>query len=163
MRYLRFRYNFIAILLVVGLTIIIGWRLLNNNLDVTLILTIVGTILSYIYFAQKQDLEEARLFKELFTTFNQRYDGLNEVLNNIVRAENQEAKLTPDEEKKLDDYFNLCGEEYLFVKRKYIYPVVWKAWKTGMQKFLENPRIRQKWLKETNEGWSYYGLENELK
>lgn len=163
MRYLIFRYNLIAIPITACLTAVILWGLMFDFLALGSVVTVIGTLITFIYFAQKQDLEEARLFKELFTTFNQRYDGLNEVLNNIVRAENQEAKLTPDEEKKLDDYFNLCGEEYLFVKRKYIYPVVWKAWKTGMQKFLENPRIRQKWLKETKEGWSYYGLEKELK
>jgi hypothetical protein len=58
----------------------------------------------------------------------------------------------------LFDYFNLCGEEYLFYSQGYVYPEVWKAWFNGMEFFRPNPRIRQLWNEELKTG-SYYGLQ----
>jgi len=58
----------------IGLTII--FSLFGADWRVSLGAT--GALLSFVYFVQKQQLEEATLIKDLVTQFNERYDGLNE-------------------------------------------------------------------------------------
>ena len=113
---------------------------------------------SAVYFIQKQKLEELRLFKELFMSFNRRYDKMNESLNRIASG-GQTKQLTRDEKDILNDYFNLCSEELLFYQRGYIYHEVWTAWHNGVRFFMqEDGRIKRHWDEErTND--SYYGLE----
>jgi hypothetical protein len=126
--------------------------------ELTLFVTIVGGLASAIFFIQKQKLEELQLFKELFVDFNCRYDELNEDLNKIVSSK-EKVDLTSDEKNKLNDYFNLCAEEFLFYRRGYIYLEVWTAWHNGMKYFLEkDKRIADYWEKE-KQTESYYGLE----
>ena len=155
MKHFMFRY-YVVIALVSFLATVILVMLAYDSVDWKLIVTIIGTILSFVYFAQKQNLEELRLFKELFTEFNQRYDRLNESLNRIL-LEDPDDELTAEELDVLNDYFNLCGEEHLFFKKGYIYPEVWKAWLNGMKIFYQDERIRELWLREL-ETDSYYGL-----
>jgi len=155
MKHYVFRY-YIAIALVLLLATVILAVLACDSVDWKLIVTIIGAILSFVYFAQKQNLEELRLFKELFAEFNQRYDRLNESLNRILLRD-PEDELTAGELDVLNDYFNLCGEEYLFFRKGYIYPEVWKAWLNGMKIFYHDERIRELWLEEL-ETDSYYGL-----
>ena len=109
---------------------------------------------------QKQKTEELQLFKGLFTEFNSRYDQLNEKLNelNAIRDEGPEKELEKKERDILFNYFNLCGEEYLFFSQGYIYPEVWRAWHNGMLIFYQNPRIKKLWDEELKTG-SYYGLQ----
>jgi hypothetical protein len=82
MKYFVFKYYFgIAMLLCIG-AIVVGVRL-PERFDLGLVATIIGGVLSSVYFVQKQKLEELKLFNELYTTFNSRYDALNESLNKI--------------------------------------------------------------------------------
>ena len=120
-------------------------------------ITWVGGVFSFVFFVQRQALEEMRLFKDLFTEFNRRYDTLNESLNRIV-SKDQDSRLEPCEIDVLNDYFNLCAEEYLFFQRKLIYPEVWRAWQRGMTHFYENRRIGEYWREELESG-SYYGMD----
>lgn len=131
--------------------------------NITLGLTAPGGIFSLFFLIQKQKLEELALFKTLFTEFNERYDKYNEELNEIYASKNKN-KLNEKEENLLNDYFNLCAEEYLFYKKGYIYPEVWQAWKNGMMYFLRNKNneeIKKYWIKEKKTE-SYYGLNKEL-
>lgn len=121
-----------------------------------LALTAAGGALSFAYFAQKQKLEERRLFKELFTEFNARYDKLQPRLLSILP--NTEEELSSDELLTAYEYFNLCGEEYLFYRLGYIDPAAWRAWQNGMRVHLKNPRIARFWEKEASSD-SYYGLQ----
>jgi hypothetical protein len=105
---------------------------------------------------QKQKTEELILFKELFEKFNTRYDEMNENLNAIITRENK-TSLSQEEKDTLFNYFNLCGEEYLFYSQGYIYPEVWRAWSKGIEIFLHDPRIKELWDREMKTG-SYYGL-----
>jgi hypothetical protein len=43
-------------------------------------------LVSAFFFVQKQRIEELRIFKELFTEFNDRYDKLNDPLNKIING-----------------------------------------------------------------------------
>ena len=122
-------------------------------------LTVLGVPFTFIYFVQTHRLEETRLFKDLFDRFNNRYDTLNEKLNRI-RDTVVIVDLHPldrDDRNTLFDYFNLCGEEYLYFQLGYIPPEAWKAWYNGMRYFLEAPRIRRLWDEEAVSS-SYYGL-----
>src|SRR5258708_17062454 len=116
---------------------------------------ICGGALSFAFGVQKQQLEEIKLFKELFEQFNRRYDELNEGLNRI--AQPTDSQLNAGEKAALFKYFNLCGEEYLYFQQGFIYPEVWLAWKNGMRSFRESPRIRELWDRELKT-YSYYGL-----
>jgi hypothetical protein len=128
--------------------------------DWNAILTIIGGSLSFVYFVQKQKLEETRLLKALFTEFNVRYEALNERLNEILRGD-PNRELNQEEVDTLYSYFNLCGEEYLFYKRGYIFPEVWEAWVNGMKIFYKDERIRRLWKRELETN-SYYGFTLEL-
>lgn len=126
------------------------------DLDWKLAVTILGGILWAAYLIQKQKLDETHLFKELFAEFNKRYDELNEDLNQILQC-GDNKKLEPQDINRLNDYFNLCGEEYFFYKQEFIPYEVWRAWCNGMKYFLDDKRIREYWLQEEKTN-SYYGL-----
>jgi hypothetical protein len=128
----------------------------QSNMKFSTLLTAFGTFLSIIYFLQKQRLEETKLFRDIFSECNKRYESMNDSLNAIIEG-NDETKLKPDERAILNDYFNLCGEEHLFYTQGYIFPKVWENWQNGMKIFLDNPRIKSVWEEEM-ESESYYGL-----
>jgi hypothetical protein len=111
---------------------------------------------AFLIAVQKQKTEELVLFKQLFTEFNERFNRMNNGLYDIM-DEPEEKALSSKERKLLFDYFNLCGEEYLFYKQGYIYPEVWDAWHNGMKIFRANARIRTLWATEL-ETFSYYGF-----
>ncbi len=124
----------------------------------------VGSVLAFTYFVWKQHLEEIRLFKELFTMFNDRYDEIKDRLDALYRSD---KPLDGNEEIFLYGYFNLCAEEYLYYCKGFIYPEVWLAWYNGMKFFRKNKRIRDLWDKELGVtkpptasavGGSYYGF-----
>jgi hypothetical protein len=119
-------------------------------------LTVIGTLLSVIYFIQRQRLEETRLFREIFAECNARYDKLNEKLNVMMESPTEEP-LDQKQLRTLVDYFNLCGEEYLYYRQGFLFPEVWRAWNNGMRYFVANPRIAAVW-REEKRGDSYYGL-----
>lgn len=154
----RFAFRFYALIIVLLLVTVVVWFILSSRTreDISLLITLVGGLVSFFYFIQKQKIEELQLFKQLFTEFNSRYDKLNESLNKIV-TEGPLKPLTPEEENTLIDYFNLCAEEFLFYQKGYIYPEVWNAWHNGMSYYLLHKRIKDKWTEEEKSN-SYYGL-----
>jgi hypothetical protein len=155
MKHFVFKYYFgIAIFLCIG-AILVGISL-RQLIDWKLVATFIGSVVSSVFFVQKQRLEELKLFNELYTTFNSRYDAVNESLNEIQRCDSGEI-LKPGELDTLYNYFNLCGEEYFYYKQGYIYPEVWRAWRNGMKIFYRNERIKKEWDKELGND-SYYGL-----
>jgi hypothetical protein len=118
--------------------------------------TITGGILTFAFTVQKQQLEEIRLFKDLFEQFNARYDEMNDDLN-LIHQRAPDLLLTEDEKKQLFKYFNLCGEEFLYFEKGFIYPEVWAAWDNGMKFFRKNARIKKLWNEDLGSD-SYYGL-----
>jgi hypothetical protein len=116
--------------------------------------SVVAATLGFCYFVQQQKLAETTLFKQLFSEFNARYDGMNGRLAAIANL-----GIAPDENEKVEvvDYFNLCAEEYLFYKEGYIHPEVWRSWCRGMLWYLEREPFNSMWEIEA-ETDSYYGL-----
>lgn len=119
--------------------------------------TVIGGLAVFVFFVERQQLEEVKLFKELFQAFNNRYNELNEALNEIIQAE-----LGKPLKKKgmavLFDYFNFCGEGFLYYKEGYIKHNAWRAWRNGMMLFFQNERVRGLWKSEATTG-SYYSFE----
>ncbi|MGD0349412.1 MAG: hypothetical protein ABSB84_03750 [Verrucomicrobiota bacterium] len=148
--------NHWVISFVLLLAIFVTWASVGTPQTWSFLCPAVGTVLGLSYFALKQHLEEIRLFKELFCSFNARYDARNKRLYALLDAP-PEQRLTPDEIKLLYDYFNLCAEEYLYYRKGFIYPQVWDAWLNGMVIFFRNSRIRLLWEKELQTN-SYYGF-----
>lgn len=141
------------------LLIIIVFLIRAHQTEINLLVSSAGIALSFIYFTQKQKLEEIKLFKDLFTEFNKRYALQNEKLSDIKSNKN---KIAPDERNKiLDDYFNICAEEYLFFKEGRIHNEVWGSWCRGMKEHLSNDIINAYWEKAQKEN-SYYGLISEV-
>ena len=70
--------------LVIATPTLMYW-LTKGNLELTIGATTVA--LSLAYFMQRQKLDELRLFNELFSTFNKRYEELNEGLISIVNGD----------------------------------------------------------------------------
>ena len=120
----------------------------------------VGAVLGLSYFALRQQIDETRLFSDLFKSFNARYDQKNDRLHELCSIDvNQTLEL--EEKVFLYDYFNLCAEEYLYYAKGFIYPEVWQAWVAGMKIFYQNARIRRLWDSELATK-SYYGFRKEF-
>ncbi len=126
--------------------------------EITILITMVGGLASAVFFIQKQKLEELHLFKELFVDFNRRYDGMNEEINRIASVDSK-AEFSSDEKNRLNDYFNLCAEEFLFYTRGYIYPEVWRAWHNGMKSIINSDGGIRKYWEQEKKTDSFYGLE----
>jgi hypothetical protein len=140
---------------VVGLAVglWVGWVSLPANRPANLVAVGVGG-LSVVYFMQKQKMEETQLFEKLFSRFNERYEKMNEALQGVVCGRITDESQVRD---VLDDYFNLCAEEYLFFQQGRIMREVWRAWCRGMLNYLENDLFSSYWEAEENRG-SHYGL-----
>jgi hypothetical protein len=148
----------IPIMIIITLIIIYKETCSRDNL--TLLFSVLGGILSSIYLIQKHDLEYIQSFKDLFNMLNKRYDFMNEKLNKIVLKKSH-LKLTQDEINTINDYLNLCSEEYLYYKKGFIYREVWKTWCNGIRYFIDNDRIRKYCDKEFSLN-SYYGLTRQI-
>lgn len=135
------------VFIVLFFLMIIAFSILSMQVGdnpLALFATFAGIALTAIYFVQKQKLEEMKLFKDLFTEFNESYARLNEKLSDI-----KSNKIVDSNElnKILDDYFNICSEEYLFYKEGRIHNEVWGSWCRGMKEHLLNDVISAYWEK----------------
>jgi hypothetical protein len=162
MRQLKQNWGFLLSAFAFAIVIYLLW---GKQVEGTLALGIIGTIVSLYFGVLKYKMENDRMFNELFTTFNQRYNGkLNDLINELRLVPGK--KLSNDEEKLIIDYFNLCAEEYLWYSRNRIPEKVWQAWKAGILENLKIIQVNEVYLKETeteNARKSYYGLAEELK
>lgn len=122
---------------------------------------IAGTIAIYLGLV-KQNLDDDKLFQELFLHFNSRYDNnLNDLFNELRGEEDNQRELTKEERLLVIDYFNLCSEEYLWHTRGRLLPEVWKAWEQGIIANLKIPKVKELFDKEClneNSKKSYYGF-----
>ena len=84
-----------------AVTSVVIYLLLTNH-QIKNLIAILGSILSLLYFLQKQKLEELQLFRSLFKEFNERYDGMNEEISSIIDKDDE--ALTPKEKAALGLY-----------------------------------------------------------
>lgn len=145
-------YWWVAIL-VVAITLVLVWSGAFHG-TWSAPITLVGAVISAVFFVQKQKLDELRLFRELFLDFNKRYDRLNDHLVRVLDAGTPPTAL---EHQKVVDYFNLCAEEFWWYCAGYIPEAVWKSWCRGMLFYFVREPFRSLWAVEIETG-SYYGL-----
>jgi hypothetical protein len=141
---------------VVGISAAIAWFHFAPEHRPELLISIVGGVAGFVYFLYRQHLDDTKLFKELFTDFNTRYDALNDELNAILFGPS-DGSLSPHEREHLFKYFNLCAEEYFFYEVGYIDRHVWESWYRGMGAFFKHPRIQALWEQDCKAD-SYYGF-----
>lgn len=154
---LRDRRLYPVVFLVGSIGVIVVWFQFPPGHRSGLLLPATGIVAGFVYFLYRQHLDETKLFKQLFTEFNARYDQLNEPLNAILRGPD-EGGLSTSEKDCLFSYFNLCAEESVFYSAGYIDQCVWDAWNQGMKQFFRNPRIKALWNEESTAD-SYYGFQ----
>ena len=151
---LWFKHYWWVVLIVALLAVIAVSLIYKAGQRAAPIESILAAVLGLCYFTQQQRLAEIRWFKELFTEFNHRYDNLHTRLQEISKPEKPRSETDSE---TIIEYFNLCGEEYLFFKEGYIHPQVWTAWCSGMLWYFEREPFRTRWKDEEPKN-SYYGL-----
>lgn len=141
----------------------------------SIILAIVGSYLGYSHNKLSRELSNDNLQKQLFIEFNARYDKMNDILQfildfseeDIVRyLDSNNEELFGDYKKefikfKINDYFNLCAEEYYWYSKKRIDDRIWNSWKKGMDDIYDKSEIiRKQWQEEIkNDGWKSFYLD----
>jgi hypothetical protein len=143
---------------------------MDSTLIATLILGTIGISVTAYYSWHTKSIAHEQMLKQLFTEFNQRYNGLNDYLCEIERnyptlellnkAENAEFL-----KRKVVDYFSLCAEEfYWYYHKKRIEPLIWESWKAGMNYWYQKvPVIRELWEFEVrNNGKKSYYITNQV-
>jgi hypothetical protein len=129
-------------------------------------IAIIATGISITFGLRQYNIENDKIFKELFSSFNQKYDEkFNNTLNFIDNesAKNKNFQLSDIMIFTLNDYLNLCAEEYLWYKKGRIEEDVWKSWQNGMKYYLNIPCIKKFIEEQKNQKDSYYGLFEKLK
>lgn len=141
----------------------------------TVIITVVVSYLAYRHNKLTRELSNDNLQKQLFTEFNARYDKLNDIIQFILDFSKEDIsnyKKGKSEDKfggytkayikfKINDYFNLCSEEYYWYSKERIDPRIWNAWEKGMNDICNKSEIiRDQWKEEIkDEGWKSFYLE----
>ena len=129
------------------------------NVPQEVLLTGLGIAMGFWYFFLKFKLEKASYFRESFRLFNCRYDALNDRLNSLRErlSSKDSGVLTSEDKRLLDDYFNLCAEEYLEHTNDLVPKEVWRCWENGMREFWKIRQIADYWDSESRSN-SYYSF-----
>lgn len=160
-KFLLHEWHYVIVFTIVLLVAVLSLVWYQRGDDWKTLLPIVGGAVSLIYIFQKQQLEEAVLFKELFSEFNDRYESLNDELNRIRVL--PQGQWSEEQHAILEEYFNLCSEEYLYFIKGFIYQEVWDSWVNGMRIYFSVDDIKSKWLadQESNSGYGF-NIEREI-
>jgi hypothetical protein len=135
----------------------------------TIILSLSGIGATIFFAIRAQQNENNRMFKDLFTEFNLRYERINDHLQRITEAASKNPELTAkdlstEDRSMLEDWFNLCAEEYFWHRRGLIGKKIWKSWQSGMNYWYSYPIIKDAWQTEIasrNGKASFYLEKNE--
>ena len=151
------------ILAIAGFILIIGAYFLFK-IDTKIFLGLIGTVATLYLGAIKYRIENDRLFKELFSDFNTRYDGrMSDLLNSLRRKKSYE--LNEEEKNLVISYLNLCSEEFLWRNRNRVPSEVWSACLSGIKENLKIPQVREMYedeISSDNGKNSFYGLVEEI-
>lgn len=138
---------------------------LFNLIPIELMFGLLGSIATLYFGLMKYEIENDRIFMELFKNFNSKYKTeYNDLFEKLKQNKNE--KISENESSLIIDYFNLCAEEYLWFSKKRLPKDVWKAWKAGMMENLEIEQIKQVYfdeIKSERGRKSYYGLFDKIK
>lgn len=136
----------------------------NDSIEIELFGSCLISTLTIHLSIIKQNLEKDKVFKELFIEFNSRYNKeLNDLFNEIRILKDQgiEKQFKEREILLIEDYFNLCSEEYLWYSKGRIPLKVWQAWESGIVENLKLKEVFEIFESETNtvgKRKSFYGF-----
>jgi hypothetical protein len=148
------RYWFWITILIVSLVVLL-WLKSNGIINMEVFVAGFATALTLFVTIISHYRDNDKLFKDLFKEFCDRYDGKNDSLNDIPAT----GDLTKDQKKLLIDYFNLCAEEYMWVRKGRIPRKIWKSWQNGIRMHLSKDSIKKLYDEEmANWRSSYYGF-----
>ncbi|EPZ49660.1 hypothetical protein M902_0699 [Bacteriovorax sp. BAL6_X] len=145
----------------------------------TLIASFVASLIALGYYWQKYKLDKENAKRELFTQLNERYDELNDHLEELLHIEFEtQINSQVNNERSLDevweylfedepcrippyiaatfDYINLCSEQYYWYKKGFIDKQVWSCWHKGMQDWYKYSFFLKKVVKREKERNSSY-------
>ena len=137
--------------------IVISTMLLIDDLDTRNLITIVTSLIAFVYFIQKQSMEDDKLELEAFSSFNSRYFKLATKLE-LLLDKSEEQQLSEDEKAMLDEYFSLCVEEYFYFKKGRISKDIWKNWAHGISGTVRSHNLIQTYWNKTIRNKVNYGL-----
>ena len=125
-------------------------------------LSVLGSTI--IFNRSQSKIAKHRLQKDLFGEFNRRYDALNGHLEKITKYDSLEHLMDKKPNKypflrnKLNDYFNLCAEEYYWYKNGRIDKDLWQSWEVGMNAWYNNHAIIREAWKEEYDSFGYHSF-----
>ncbi len=146
----------------------------------TLIASSFASIIVLTYYFLKQRLDKEIVKRELFIQLNNKYDSLNDHLEELIHIEfdthiqekmgnahsldevwsnlfESEPIRIPKPIAVTFDYVNLCSEQYYWYRKGFVDEKVWKCWKKGMKDWYKNSFFLQKVIKrEKDNDASYY-------
>lgn len=155
------KFKFINLLIKNWLQIILSFAgvgvivfMFNSNEHLEPLISVLIAIFSAIFLLQKHNWDKKKIYHELFSDFNRRYDTLNENMNrikegkliNMINIVLESDLSKPDEVQfyttsVIYDYLNLCGEEYFWAGQKMLHPEIWDNWKKGIEYFINCPIV----------------------
>jgi len=146
----RFQYTLVFFLFVC-ISVILRYQ--QEWIDNQVFLASIAAFITVYLGLLRYQVDADRVFQELFTSFNAKYDGMNEKLERLGQNGLQSDRAI------VVDYLNLCAEEYLWYRKGRIDEKVWKAWRAGIEEKFRNEHVRRI-AKEESEtaGASYYGF-----
>lgn len=152
----RKRLTILFLILVLILITLLLWGYIELNT----LYALLGALITAYFGILRQNIDDDKVFRELFIAFNSRYSNKTNDLLNTLRIGNIN-EINESEKLLIIDYFNLCSEEYLWYKKGRIPSIVWKAWESGILVNLSIPIVKDLFLVETKEEkqkMSYYGF-----
>jgi|TARA_R110001583_G_scaffold178457_5_gene334358 hypothetical protein len=137
--------------------VVISPLLLIDDLDTKNLITIITAIISFVYFVQKQSMEDDKLELEAFSSFNSRYFKLASRIELILNKD-EGQNLTEEEKEILDEYFSLCVEEYFYFTKGRISIEIWRNWAHGISATVRSHELIQNYWNKTVRNKVNYGL-----
>ena len=137
--------------------LVIAPLLFIKDLDTKNLITIITAIISFVYFVQKQSMEDDKLELDAFSNFNGRYFKLSSKLESILNKD-EDQNLTELEKEILDEYFSLCVEEYFYYKKGRISIEIWRNWAHGISATVRSHNLIQNYWNKTVRNKVNYGL-----
>jgi len=153
------RFKIATICVFVLFVFLIVLSIKNTTVSYGSLITTSAAIATIYYGLIKYWIDKDLIFKSLFESFNKRFNDLNSDLNAIVVGQQPEKKSA---EEIVQDYLNLCAEEYYWFKKGRIPKIVWYSWLNGIGYYLGSDKIRMYFKEQLEWDKSYYGFLNSI-
>jgi len=157
------KFDWLLGIVLILFTVVLVLIFLLENLRTQLIATLAAIATFYISL-NKHWLDSDAIFRSLFDAFNERFNKLNDNLN-IIRENALAGRSVPSElndnktpNQVVQDYLNLCAEEYFWYQKGRIEKKIWESWKEGIRYYLEVPMIYDYFKGQEAEDKAYYGF-----